>query len=66
MNKGKNVYGENHPKEDDARVPKDKDTGQDLEDTRRKMSKSGQSGGMGREGTPKPAATQGEWGANDV
>jgi hypothetical protein len=76
MNEDKNVYGENHPSEEgkaekgireqtaqkeESRSKNDKSTAEDLEQTRQEMSQSGQSGGMGREGTPNPEATQGTW-----
>lgn len=49
-----NVYGSNLPQD----AP-EADTAADLDHTREK--RSGEGGGMGRDETPRDAATQGEW-----
>lgn len=69
MNEDKNVYGENHPPEEDAekapgvreKVAEEKGTAEDLEETRRKAAEETPKGGMGRESTPQTEAPQGSW-----
>lgn len=64
-----NVYGENHPASDDQsrpgirdRVTKHEGTGETLDRVREDDAATGQnSGGMGREHTPRDGDTEGAW-----
>jgi hypothetical protein len=67
--RNENVYGENHPASEDRREPgirdrvaKEQSTAKTLDQTRDEDVESGEnSGGMGRENTPRDGKTQGTW-----
>ncbi|MEA2554095.1 MAG: hypothetical protein QOJ65_2271 [Fimbriimonadaceae bacterium] len=70
----KNVYGSNKPEAEDTGVPTiremdpknakpkpEKGVDRMLDDQRNQEANDSPSGGMGRDGTPRDNATQGEW-----